>query len=552
MYLNKRITYLFFVTFCFSCILVCQVNTNRYEKHFYHNNGSPQSLSKIISTNDTGVCIAVNLLKQSNIYNIEITKLNKYGNLQWSYTYSVDQDSVMNFSDIIYCKDKGFIIVGNSLKNYSTPFSSQAPFIFKVDSAGSPLWAKKYNYKPGAVYSIKELKDSSIAIGFNYSTGSIQNFIFQKLTKYGIVLWSKKVPRIYGIIEKINKNLQVFSGGSSIYVEEFDNNGISQWERYYKNSHYYFNAWKIDINEKNETLIISDLMDSTGTNNHSLYLMKINNFGTPIFANKYKGDWLYNQTYAGGFTQECNIIINTRLRYNPANEIQGILKTDNFGNVKWLKTFPTNHFVWSESVTNTTDFGYASLGSGDYGNILGVHSRLIKTDINGSTSCHVDSSIAVNTNSIAIVIDSSQTSNLLILINNYSVAITQKPNFLTILNICSDSIFIDSLKVCNSLSNEVPHEELTEIKIPNVFTPNTDNVNDLFKIDITNFNLFNINILNRWGTTVFQSNNPSVSWNGKINNYQENEVNGTYYYIIKVVDKSNNEKTYKGFLTLIR
>ena len=87
--------------------------------------------------------------------------------------------------------------------------------------------------------------------------------------------------------------------------------------------------------------------------------------------------------------------------------------------------------------------------------------------------------------------------------------------------------------------------------IPNIFTPNGDNVNDYFFIkNSINWDI-NLQVFNRWGNEVYKADNYQNSWDGK---YKGNPVSdGTYFYIIKAKGKdSGREKEYKGSLTILR
>lgn len=64
----------------------------------------------------------------------------------------------------------------------------------------------------------------------------------------------------------------------------------------------------------------------------------------------------------------------------------------------------------------------------------------------------------------------------------------------------------------------------------NVFTPNGDNDNDVFTLNIENATSIEIVILNRWGNVVFESTDPNFGWNGKINNDGAECTDGTYFY----------------------
>jgi gliding motility-associated-like protein len=109
-------------------------------------------------------------------------------------------------------------------------------------------------------------------------------------------------------------------------------------------------------------------------------------------------------------------------------------------------------------------------------------------------------------------------------------------------NSCPDS-------VCKIIQIIVPQSKL---RIPNVFTPNGDNVNDVFKIDITNFKKYSLVIWNRWGNTVFESDKPEKMWNGKTNNDGGENPAGTYYYLFNYQLRGAEEKSVRGTITLIR
>jgi gliding motility-associated-like protein len=55
------------------------------------------------------------------------------------------------------------------------------------------------------------------------------------------------------------------------------------------------------------------------------------------------------------------------------------------------------------------------------------------------------------------------------------------------------------------------------ISVPNFFTPNNDLVNDELEILSSNAEVLIQRIYNRWGNLVFESTDPSVFWDGKVN-----------------------------------
>ncbi len=89
------------------------------------------------------------------------------------------------------------------------------------------------------------------------------------------------------------------------------------------------------------------------------------------------------------------------------------------------------------------------------------------------------------------------------------------------------------------------------IIIPNVFTPNADGTNDLFIIKGGGIKNYNIEIITRWGETVFKGSDQTAGWDGTtVAGVQCSE--GTYYYILSVNYMTPEIKEYKGFFTLLR
>lgn len=66
-------------------------------------------------------------------------------------------------------------------------------------------------------------------------------------------------------------------------------------------------------------------------------------------------------------------------------------------------------------------------------------------------------------------------------------------------------------------------------KIPKGISPNNDSLNDYF--DLTNLNVKNLKIFNRYGTEVYSQSNYKKEWDGRTNGGHE-LPDGTYYYVI--------------------
>ncbi|MEP0710346.1 MAG: gliding motility-associated C-terminal domain-containing protein, partial [Algoriphagus sp.] len=83
--------------------------------------------------------------------------------------------------------------------------------------------------------------------------------------------------------------------------------------------------------------------------------------------------------------------------------------------------------------------------------------------------------------------------------------------------------------------------------IPNVITPNNDGDNDTFEIEgISIFVSTEITILNRYGDHVLEQQNYKNDWNAP------GQTAGTYFYVLKAVDKAGKSHEYKGWIQVIK
>jgi len=86
------------------------------------------------------------------------------------------------------------------------------------------------------------------------------------------------------------------------------------------------------------------------------------------------------------------------------------------------------------------------------------------------------------------------------------------------------------------------------LKVPNLFTPNGDGINDVFEIrGLDQYQSNELSIVNRWGNEVYHSTHYQNTWTGDGLN------EGTYYYTLKVKRTATSDaEIYKGYVTLMR
>jgi gliding motility-associated-like protein len=92
---------------------------------------------------------------------------------------------------------------------------------------------------------------------------------------------------------------------------------------------------------------------------------------------------------------------------------------------------------------------------------------------------------------------------------------------------------------------------LSNLTIPNAFSPNNDLINDEFVAGETELKNYSMTVYNRWGDELFHAQNPTQFWNGK---YKDSEVpEGVYMWICSYLDPCTNDfKEKKGTVSLFR
>lgn len=92
------------------------------------------------------------------------------------------------------------------------------------------------------------------------------------------------------------------------------------------------------------------------------------------------------------------------------------------------------------------------------------------------------------------------------------------------------------------------------IYIPNAFTPDNDGINDVFKVELTSWGTYHLEIFDRWGTKVFESNDPNDVWTGGVTTHYV--CDGVYHYRLEALNNNGEpiggQSIYQGHITVVR
>ncbi|MBB6612030.1 gliding motility-associated C-terminal domain-containing protein [Pontibacter sp. Tf4] len=109
----------------------------------------------------------------------------------------------------------------------------------------------------------------------------------------------------------------------------------------------------------------------------------------------------------------------------------------------------------------------------------------------------------------------------------------------------------------SEFSNEVCKDNCFFFMLPNIITPNGDNLNDVFRPDkkARFIRSVKFTVFNRWGVKVFEGNDKDINWPGTDSDGNR-LTDGIYYYEAQVeffsIDPANASKKYKGWVEIVR
>ncbi len=111
---------------------------------------------------------------------------------------------------------------------------------------------------------------------------------------------------------------------------------------------------------------------------------------------------------------------------------------------------------------------------------------------------------------------------------------------------------IASIGTCSNIAyGTVTVEDDPDVEIPNVFTPNGDQTNDLFYVKVKGKPDIDLIIYNRWGQKVYEASGKQAIWDGTETNHRK-AVDGTYFYVITLTFDNDKQLKKNGFLNLYR
>jgi gliding motility-associated-like protein len=93
-------------------------------------------------------------------------------------------------------------------------------------------------------------------------------------------------------------------------------------------------------------------------------------------------------------------------------------------------------------------------------------------------------------------------------------------------------------------------EEDFNVFIPNAFTPNGDELNDVFIPVVRGVKFYTLSVFDRWGNLIFEKSELNKGWDGTYKDVASKQ--DVYVWKMTVSSKSGEQKTLTGQVTLTR
>jgi gliding motility-associated-like protein len=126
-------------------------------------------------------------------------------------------------------------------------------------------------------------------------------------------------------------------------------------------------------------------------------------------------------------------------------------------------------------------------------------------------------------------------------IKNYSVSGSYSVTLITYGNLgCNDTSHYD-FRIADS----------SGITLPTIFSPNGDNINDIFKPITKGISAINVSIFNRYGTILISWDRVNSTWDGHTTSGERCEA-GVYFVVVEAKGFDGRSYSLKHSLTLVR
>jgi len=321
-----------------------------------------------------------------------VTSVEAQSSSMWIRTYGGTGDDWAY--SLITTSDGGYAVAGSTQPSLSEP---EDFWLIKMDWAGYMEWNKTYG---GAnldiAHSLVATSDGGYALaGYTNSfDGENIDFLLVKTDEFGSMEWNQTyggtgsewcrslVATSDGGYALAGETVSFGAGSSDFWLVKTDALGNREWNRTYGGTEYEEVGSLVETSDGGYAIVGSTL--SFGAGLGDFWLIKTDALGNMEWNKTYGGtgyEWAYSlvETSDGGY-----VLVGSTESFGAGREDFWLVKTDEFGNMEWGKTYGGREAEWCFSMVATSDGGYALAG---WTRSFGAGNEdvwLIKTDESGN------------------------------------------------------------------------------------------------------------------------------------------------------------------------
>jgi hypothetical protein len=286
-----------------------------------------------------------------------------------------------------------YIVTGET---YSFGVGSDDIYTALISTTGTVLWSKTYgNSGSERSNCVRQTSDGGYAVcGYMAMPGRSYDACLLKTDASGNIVWVKTYGGTLG--EEALSLRQTFDGGyilvgstsnytstvnSEMYVIRTDAFGNEIWSHSY-GVNGFLGDYAGDVHQTADSNFV--VMGKTSTPGlYDVALLKLNYTNGAVLWSKKYNIYSYDNAETFQVTTDGGFII-CGYASTGANEDAFLLKTDASGNVQWTKLYADVYSNRGWGVIQTSDRGYAFTGAWYQGSITGTDMYILKTDDSGN------------------------------------------------------------------------------------------------------------------------------------------------------------------------
>jgi len=459
------------------------------------------------------------------------------GDINWVKKYTATGN--LTLAESVESNDSGYVITG-----YLNYMPQRKILLMKTDSNGNVLWSKSYA-ESGDEYAFHLLRqtDGYLIYGF---TGSAVFLL--KTNLQGDVTWF----RVYkSAVEdnpaRVNPTrdggfillTQSSTGAPNVFqpcIIKTDHNGNLAWSKIYASSSIGNVGGQVSQTNDGGYIIASSSTAGISYSNN-ICVIKTDSVGDTLWTRiiGIPGEY-YMVPITGQIDFNGHFVVFGYREFVPGQYKGLLFNIDMAGNIIWSKSSLSlyNEISFSKISSDSsfllTGTSASSFSSG-YNDFF-----MIKCDKDCNLGCYEENAPLISMN-IPIVYSDASTFVTVATVTTTDILLNVTPAYFLTMTFCSDSTIIEDPLVDIDTSS---------LFVPNIITPNGDNLNDYFPGNKNKIEL-KIKIYNRWGELIYDNEGNSNGWNGRDKN--GNLVNeGVYYYIINSLNPLSQSKEFHGYV----